>query len=462
MAQDKLRLVIWAIFVNLTLCLLTILMRQWTIDDNIPLVLHAQSIGILSLLIIHTFVWIKIGGNDLSLAYIFFLMVFIFNLGKSILLIFYSGQIDDFFTFFTVHDSQVVVRAFEYGYVGFLVLSSIMLFSFKKDEVVMVEPNLQQLNAAKFTGIVFLCLSLPATLLDLQKMIFLVLSGGYFALFNSEQTYGAAGIVKILSFFLYPSLLLLIVAYRKNHLVLKTIFLLAVSLAIIKLLLGMRLTSLIPFIVFLSLWDRVIQPINRKVIYSVGLFIFLIVFPMMSFFRTGQEMTEAVEKTSALYRIIAEMSDSISPLVWVMQRVPTQFDFTYGHSFVLALYTAIPNLFWDVHPAKAGSLALWLVNEVNPWIAERGGGYGFSIFAEMYLNFYWFGMFFLLLFGFFINKLAIIKQNPINTVFAFSCFLGFMLWPRGELVVVARYIFWHVGFLWITYHVMIMVYSRFK
>ena len=107
---------------------------------------------------------------------------------------------------------------------------------------------------------------------------------------------------------------------------------------------------------------------------------------MLTFLRTGQELSDAAEQTSSLFRIIKEMSDSISPLIWVMQRVPSEFDFTHGHSFLLAAYTAIPNLFWDVHPAKTGSLALWLVNDVNPWIAERGGGYGFSIFQEGYFD----------------------------------------------------------------------------
>jgi oligosaccharide repeat unit polymerase len=462
MTQSNLNLLVWAILVNLTICFFTILIRQWAVDENIPLVLIAQSIGILSLLGVHTYVWIKIGGNDLSLAFIFLLMVFVFNLGKSILFIFYHEHSNNFFTFFTAADSQVVVRAFEYGYVGFLVLSSAMLLGFQHRHVIIIEPSSQQLNAAKFTGILFLTVSLPSALFDLQQMILLVLSGGYFALFNSEQTYGAAGILKVLAFFLYPSLFLLVVAYKSNQLILKSIFVFALSLALIKLMLGMRLTSLIPFMVFISLWDSVIKPINRKAIYLVAIFLFVFVFPMMSFLRTGQEITEAAEKTSALYRIVAEMSDSISPLVWVMQRVPSQFDFTYGNSLFLALYTAVPNLFWDVHPAKTGSLALWLVNEVNPWIAERGGGYGFSIFAEMYINFYWFGMFFLFIFGFFISKLALIKQNPINTAFAFSCFLGFMLWPRGELVSVARFIFWHVGFLWICYHIMTLIYIRLK
>ena len=462
MTQSDRNLAVWLVLVNFTICLITIYIRQWAGDENISYVFIAQSVGILSLLIIHSYVWIKIGGNDLSLAFVFLLMVFIFNLGKSVLFIFYYEQVDSFFTFFTVNDYKVIVRAFEFGYVGFLALSSAMLLSFQNYKVDTIEPTVAQYNAARFTGFLFLSLSLPAALFDLQVMVVKVLTGGYFALFSSEQSYGTAGIVKVLAFFLYPSLLLLTVAYKNNFIVLRAIFTFAVSIALIKLMLGMRLTSLIPFIIFLSLWDSVIKPINRKIIYSFSIPLFVFVFPLMSFLRTGQTAIEVVEKNSALYRIVAEMSDSISPLVWVMQRVPSQLDFTYGHSFVLAMYTIIPNLFWDVHPAKTGSLALWLVNEVNPWIAERGGGYGFSIFAEMYINFYWFGMFFLFFFGLVLSKLATVKQNPINTAFAFSCFLGFMLWPRGELVIVSRFIFWHVGFLWICYQIMTLIYARLR
>lgn len=462
MSQSKLNFVICIVLINLTVCLFTICLRHWSIDQNLPTVIMAQSIGIFSLLLIHTLTWIKIGGNDLSLALIFMLMVFIFNLGKSALFVFYFQHVDEFFTFFDIDDYQVLVRALEYGYCGFFVLSSSMLLTFQPTKVKEIVLSNAQINAARFTGLLFFAVSFPTAMYDLQTMIMKVLSGGYFALFNSEQSYGAAGIVKVLAFFLYPSLFLLLVAYKDKPLILKLIFLYSLTIAGIKLGLGMRLTSLIPFIIFLSLWDSVIKPINRKIVYVSGLVMVGFIFPLLSLFRTGQEVTDEVEKTSSLYRIIQEMSDSISPLVWVMQRVPSQLDFTYGHSFLLGLYTAVPNLFWDVHPAKTGSLALWLVWEVNPWIAERGGGYGFSIFAEMYLNFYWYGMFFLAFFGYFINKCACVKRNPINSAFTFSCFLGFMLWPRGELVVVTRFIFWHVGFLWICYHIMTIIYARFK
>jgi len=454
--------VLLAVLVNIFICVFAIFARQWIVDEYITTVLVIQSIGIISILLIHTYTWRLIGGSDMSLAFIFLIMVFIFNLGKGILFVFYFEDKGDFFNFFTEYDLQVIVRAFEYGMMGFLSISSAMLIFFKKERTEFLTLSSEQLQAARFTGLLFFAFAFPATLIDLKSMITQVLSGGYFALFNAKQSYGAAGIVKILTFFFYPSLLLLVAAYSKNNRIINIIFLLALSISLIKMALGMRLAALIPFIILLSLWDSTIRPINRKAIYLIAIFMFAIVFPAMSFLRTGQEMSEDIKNTSAVFRIVKEMSDSISPLIWVMQRVPSETDFQYGHSFFLALTTIVPNLFWDVHPAKSGSLALWLVHEVNPWIAKEGGGYGFSIFAEVYLNFYWFGMFVLFVLSILINKLAARQSNIINTAFAFSCFVGFMLWPRGEAVTVARFIFWHVGFIWLVYHIMVLAYSRLK
>ncbi|GLX78793.1 hypothetical protein tinsulaeT_21330 [Thalassotalea insulae] len=462
MSATRLDILVLAIILNFAICLFTMLLRQWVVDTDIDFILIAQSLGILSLLIIHSVVWLKIGGNFLSLAYVFFLMVFIFNLGKSVLFVFYSEQGAAFFNFFSKADNQVIVRAIEYGYVGLLIISSTMLLTFNNTVIQVKQPSFLQLSAAKYTGIIFLTFSAPATLIDLYAIVSQVMAGGYFALFNSQQNYGVSGLFKVLSFFLYPAFYLLVVVYRKNKTIIYSIFLVAFAIAFLKLMLGMRLVALVPFIILLSLWDCTVKTLNRKLVYGGAAFLFTVIFPALSLLRTGQNISQHVENSSALYRIISEMSDSISPLIWIMQRVPSQMDFIYGDSLLLALTTIVPNLFWDVHPAKAGSLALWLVNEVNPWIAERGGGYGFSIFAEMYLNFYWYGMIVLALFTMFINKMALVRKNPINTAFAFSCFLGFLLWPRGEAVAVARFIFWNVGFLWISYHILLLVFHRIK
>jgi oligosaccharide repeat unit polymerase len=304
--------------------------------------------------------------------------------------------------------------------------------------------------------------SFPSALIDLQTMLMQVLSGGYFALYSSEQSYGAAGIVKVLSFFLFPAFYITLVAFRENKSIVYSVLIFAGLYSLTKLAMGARLGALIPFLIMLSLWDVTIRHVNRKIIYFSAIGMIAVVFPALSLLRVGGTLEQESGVGHAIFEIVKEMSDSMSPLVWIMQRVPWEFDFIYGHSFLLAASTAIPNLFWAVHPAKSGSLALWLVNEVNPWIANAGGGYGFSIFAEMYLNFYWLGMLPLFFISIYIARLAKVKVNPINTAFCFACFLGLMLWPRGESVAVGRFILWNVGIPWIFYKSMLFALGRFK
>jgi oligosaccharide repeat unit polymerase len=450
------------IFINIAICLATMLYRLFDADTGLPNVLVLQSYAIFSLVVLHSYAWFKQGGSDLSLGYLFFLMVFIFNGGKSLLFIFFPEYEEPYFTFFKENDYQILVRAYEYTYVGMLVISVALLLNSEKAKVDVAAPTDIELTAAKITAILFLAVSLPAAIYDLHSMLMKVISGGYFALFESEQAYGASGIVKVLGFFLFPAFYLAIVAFRKITWVLYCIILFAGVITAVKLAMGARLVALVPFLILLSLWDVTIEHVRRKFIYASGLFMVAVVFPALSVLRVGNKLEENSGIGVSIFKIVKEMSDSMSPLAWVMQRVPWEMDFHYGQSFLLAASTALPNLFWDAHPAQKGSLALWLAIEIDPWIAAKGGGFGFSIFAEFYLNFYWYGLIFLFLTTLLISNMSKIKRNPIHTAFCFSCFLGFMLWPRGELMAVARFILWNVGIPWLCYQFMISALQRYR
>lgn len=450
------------ISLNVAICLFTVFLRLLDNDVNLADIMLIQSIAVLSLVVIHSYAWMKQGGSDMSLAYLFFLMVFIFNNGKALLFVFFLGEQESFFNFFSVNDYQVVARAFEFSYVGLLVISCAMLITQFESSPSEIPPDDIQIVAAKVTGLLFLLVSLPAAVIDLKTMLIQVLSGGYFAIYSSQQNVGAAGIVKVLAFFLFPGFLISIIAFRNNKSVIYGILIFAGLYSLIKLAMGARLAALLPFLILLSLWDVSIKQVNRKMIYLSAIGMVAVVFPALSLLRVGDELKEDSGIGTAIFDILKEMSDSMSPLVWIMQRVPYEFDFIYGHSFFLAISTAIPNLFWDIHPAKSGSLALWLVHEVDPFIANLGGGFGFSIFAEFYLNFYWYGMIPLFVTSIFITNLAKIRANPINTAFCFGCFLGLMLWPRGEAVAVGRFILWNVGIPWLCYKCLVFSLARFR
>jgi oligosaccharide repeat unit polymerase len=450
------------IFVNITICLSVVLYRLVDADTGLAKVLVIQSYAILSLIVLHSYAWFKQGGSDLSLGYLFFLMVFIFNGGKAILFVFFPEYEEPYFTFFKENDYQILARAYEFTYIGMLVISIALLLNADYKKIEEVPPTDIELTAAKITALLFLSVSFPAAVYDLQSMLMKVISGGYFALFESEQAYGASGIVKVLGFFLFPSFYIALIAFRQTKWLIYCILIFAGVFTAVKLAMGARLVALVPFLILLSLWDVTIEHVKRKLIYVSGLFMVAVVFPALSVLRVGDKLEEGGGVGHSVFKIVKEMSDSMSPLAWIMQRVPWEMDFQYGHSFLLAASTALPNLFWDAHPAQKGSLALWLAIEIDPWIAAKGGGFGFSIFAEYYLNFYWFGLVLLFLTTIFISNMSKVKSNAINTAFCFSCFLGFMLWPRGELVAVARFILWNVGIPWLCYHFMISALQRYR
>ncbi|MBW8190549.1 O-antigen polysaccharide polymerase Wzy family protein [Neiella marina] len=450
------------IAVNALICLLTIFYRIHNADLHTASTLYVQSWAILSLVAIHSYAWMRQGGSDLSLAYLFFLMVFIFNCGKAILFVFFPNYHEPLFSFFNERHSLVLIRAYEYSYLCLFAMSAAMLFAGNHQPIRQQPIPSKQLEAIKLTGALFLLVSVPAALYDLLDMIRLVLSGGYFALFNTEQAYGASGIVKVLGFFLFPALYITLIGYHDNRRIVRVLFVLAAVFTLAKLAMGARLVALVPFLIMLSLCDVSIRRVGRKAIYMIAAGLIVVVFPALSLLRVGDQLEEGGGMAHSLFVIVKEMSDSISPLVWIMQRVPSEMDFINGHSFLLAASTAVPNLFWDVHPAQKGSLSSWLVNEVDPWMAAQGGGFGFSIFAEFYLNFYWFGIPLLFLTTLLITRLAKVRANPINTAFCFSCFLGLMLWPRGELVAVARFIIWNAGIPWLCYRILIGLIPAFR
>ena len=103
------------------------------------------------------------------------------------------------------------------------------------------------------------------------------------------------------------------------------------------------------------------------------------------------------------------------------------FGFRYGESYLYSLTTIIPNLgFWDAHP---GAIKAHLGN----WLQDVLGldyGPGFSMAAEAYINFGWFGILFMMLLGCFYGWLFSLisrKEEPeqYNPIVFFLYFLFF-------------------------------------
>lgn len=125
------------------------------------------------------------------------------------------------------------------------------------------------------------------------------------------------------------------------------------------------------------------------------------------------------DNENAALTTLSEMGASIQPLIFCLKIIPDHQDFRYGESYMYSLTTVIPNLgFWDVHPAKKhANLGEWLMDYL-----ELTYGPGFSIVAEAYYNFGYFGFLMMTFLGFIFAKIFIstnektLMYNPIKYI----------------------------------------------
>src|SRR5262249_2754929 len=82
-----------------------------------------------------------------------------------------------------------------------------------------------------------------------------------------------------------------------------------------------------------------------------------------------------------------EMGASILTVVFVLDLVPAERDFCWGESYLHSLAAVLPGSLAGSYFANRDTEESWLVQTVSPLTASVGGGLGFSLIAEAYLNF---------------------------------------------------------------------------
>jgi len=116
-----------------------------------------------------------------------------------------------------------------------------------------------------------------------------------------------------------------------------------------------------------------------------------------------QLFLDTIVKQNILISILNEAGSSIEPLLNIMYSTQFSTMRLYGLSYIITfLYSIMPSGILDVFgiDKSIAQLQIMYTLAVNPQIARMGGGLGFSIFAEAFLNFEWFGLIFFLFFGF--------------------------------------------------------------
>ena len=346
-----------------------------------------------------TFSWYKLEHSLLNAYMAFTVALFAFNVGQPILEVFSAcaeersilgrAGIDAYFhaTFY----SLAAINLFHFG----ALLTPVKTISSSKVTINSSSDAVAQIRAIKKVALSIAVITFPFYIYNIALRMILVSLMGYGALYDTTLNTGIYAFTVIGDFYT-PALICLffISEYTdwKKNMVRLVIF---TSIFFPPLYMGGRSNAVIIAAIFLIIYSMCHRIKMRRIIgAALILYVFMWALSIIAVTREGtsrkvSDITQVIENTEGnpITDVLSEMGGSLYPLTRVMQIMPIQEPFRYGQSYLYSLLAPIPNLgFWDIHPAKRyGALDVWLTDRDNAlW------GLGFSIIAEAYYNFgYW-------------------------------------------------------------------------
>ncbi|MGC8788184.1 MAG: O-antigen polysaccharide polymerase Wzy [Anaerolineae bacterium] len=312
-------------------------------------------------------------------------------------------------------------------------------------------------RACWLVGWCLFAIAIVPTLMLIRQSIAIVMSSGYFALYQQQRAVSFAALPRVLSSFLIPSAMFMLAASREQLSGRVISALIILGYAGIHFFLGSRVNAAMPLIAYAWLWHRRVGQLPALLLLSAGIVVLFIVFPLVSFIRMtpGAERMSLIAIWDALrsirnpaVSILAEMGDSMRTIAYTLELVPASRPFDGGMTYLYGLLTIFPNAFWQVHPTVARGMASdWLVRTVAPAYAAAGGGFGYSFLAEAYLNFGWAGLLLVpAVIGFLLVRFVLWAQRggrarALATVASFTSF--FLVFARSEFGNMPRMLVWY-------------------
>ncbi|MBX3234786.1 MAG: O-antigen polysaccharide polymerase Wzy [Nitrospiraceae bacterium] len=252
-------------------------------------------------------------------------------------------------------------------------------------------------DVVRQVGLILVLISVAPALYELYLDASAIQTFGYGGQFYlAKSATGIDAWTKILSMFLVPGALLLLSGSKGMRMNVIVAWLAIAGPAISYFLLGIRNVGVRGLVALLWLHSAAIRPIRMWVVALAG-FSALLLIPGLAAVRsrafsiggTLESLQQAyATMDNPLVLALTEMGGTLLTVVHTMNLVPAVRPHEWGMGYVVALTTVFPNLFWDLHPAiQAGLPSYWLMKEIDPYAANTGFTFGYSMIAEAYLNF---------------------------------------------------------------------------
>jgi len=280
-------------------------------------------------------------------------------------------------------------------------------------------------------------------------------ASGYIGLYAAEQQTSFSAAPAVLAAAFVPGTLFLTASAGRRLRRAWVPSLLTLIYICVQLVLGYRSSATLSLAAYMFAFHRSVRAIPKFASIAIGCLLVAVVFPTIAVTRgsTGSDR----QSMGALYRAfssvdnpavaaVGEMGGTAQTIAYTMDLVPTTRPFDMGTSYLYGALTALPNLFWDVHPSLVHNPSRWLITTVNPYIAQRFGSLGYSAFAEAYLNFGWFGAVIVpALLGYCLGRLTLWAEGGSSArVACASAILFFSLkYARSDITEVVRGVVWY-------------------
>ena len=397
--------------------------------------------------------WKKIGRELFSPYSLFVVAVFVFNAGQACLEVLglnRNGLLGGRFSESTLAQTLLLVLyALSVMHLGALI--AVTTKARGQPRAMSYAPAVTLRRVA----VVLFIVALIPTFLVWGRAVSLVADGGYGALYQAEAATGFGAAPAILSGFLMPSGFLLLAGSKLYRWGRVSACALIGSYVLLQLFLGFRGNAVVVLTAFLWLWHRTIRRLPATVPIAVLALIAVFVLPVVGITRSiaGRErMSLSQWKTTyagidnPAVDILSEMGGSMLAPAYTIQFVPSDHAYEFGASYAYAVLSLVPNLFWSVHPAAEHSPSKWLVNTAEPATARAGGGLGYSVIAEAYLNFGFLGAGVPMgLLGWGIGRLSRwteVNHAPSNLSFVAIALVPLLIYARAEAGNVLRGVTW--------------------
>jgi len=308
-------------------------------------------------------------------------------------------------------------------------------------------------------GAVLSLVAFPCAVLTAVKMYSSASAGGYVAAYSAVEE---GGIVSYLvaagtSFSICASLVMACRQFRPN-LAYVLWFTLGVT-CLVYLLAGYRtpLVMILPGVLYVR--HYYIKPFSSRewiVLLATAVVLGGLVVTYRSTLGSESKVISTLEDESGsssggwVSQQVNDLGAPFRTIVWTTALVPGSRGYEYGGTFLDSVSSAVP-LISRMRIFETGeSSADWLIGEVAPERALVGEGFGFSCYAEMYLNFGRYSVVAFLVLGLLIGWLIRwVRESPRHAAMRGlieSQIIGCLIfWSRGELAHVSRFAAFNIG-----------------